>query len=130
MYVSELDQLSFPLKALLELALNGNRPIQVSGPPTVCFSETLLTAWFRMYTLQTLIITLLNKRSISFYGQGLNCGLEDVRVFNAHLERHGISALADGPLGETDEGLEAALQEYSMTRDADLRAICELALEN
>ena len=83
-----------------------------------------------MYTLQTLIITLLNKRSISFYGQGLNCGLEDVRVFNAHLERHGISALADGPLGETDEGLEAALQEYSMTRDADLRAICELALEN
>jgi kynurenine 3-monooxygenase len=65
-----------------------------------------------------------------FYGQGLNCGLEDVRVFNAYLERHQINARTTTALGENDLELEAALAEYSTERKADLEAICELALNN
>lgn len=53
---------------------------------------------------------------VPFYGQGLNCGLEDVRVFKAMLEKH--QALSD------------ALADYSRVRGKDLEAICELAMEN
>jgi len=60
----------------------------------------------------------------------LNCGLEDVRVLNAYLERHGITATTTAGLGENDIKLEAALAEYSKERKADLEAICELALNN
>jgi kynurenine 3-monooxygenase len=66
----------------------------------------------------------------SFYGQGLNCGLEDVRVLNAYLERHQITATTTAPVGENDLSLESALAEYSKDRKADLEAICELALNN
>lgn len=65
-----------------------------------------------------------------FYGQGLNCGLEDVRVLNSYLERHAISPTTTLSLGETDLKLEAALAAYSTDRKADLEAICELALNN
>lgn len=65
-----------------------------------------------------------------FYGQGLNCGLEDVRVLNSYLERHHISSTTTSDIGETDEDLAAALKEYSTDRHQDLTAICELALQN
>lgn len=65
-----------------------------------------------------------------FYGQGLNCGLEDVRVLNSYLQQHDISATTDLGSGETDLKLEAALAAYSTDRKADLEAICELALNN
>ena len=65
-----------------------------------------------------------------FYGQGLNCGLEDVRVLNSYLERHHVSPTTSAPLGETDLQLESALSAYSTDRKADLEAICELALNN
>ena len=65
-----------------------------------------------------------------FYGQGLNCGLEDVRVLNSYLERHNVPSTTSAPLGETDLQLEAALAAYSTDRKADLEAICELALNN
>lgn len=66
----------------------------------------------------------------SFYGQGLNCGLEDVRVFNAYLEKHKITSTTLLPLGQTDPELEAALAHYSEDRDEDLKAILELAMQN
>lgn len=66
----------------------------------------------------------------SFYGQGLNCGLEDVRVLNAYLERHQITATTTAAIGDDDLSLESALAEYSKDRKADLEAICELALNN
>ncbi|WWD09231.1 kynurenine 3-monooxygenase [Kwoniella europaea PYCC6329] len=67
---------------------------------------------------------------VPFYGQGLNCGLEDVRVLNSVLEEHKISSTTSLELGETDKDLELALKAYSVERQADLKAICELALQN
>ncbi|WVQ71023.1 kynurenine 3-monooxygenase [Cryptococcus sp. DSM 104548] len=67
---------------------------------------------------------------VPFYGQGLNCGLEDVRVLSTILARHNISGKTTLPLGEKDDGLELALKAYSVEREADLKAICELALQN
>jgi hypothetical protein len=66
----------------------------------------------------------------SFYGQGLNCGLEDVRVLNAYLEKHQISSTTTSKLGEDDAELEQVLKTYAQEREVDLRAICELALNN
>lgn len=65
-----------------------------------------------------------------FYGQGLNCGLEDVRVLGTYLDTHHISPLTSLPPGATDSALEAALTAYSTERHEDLVAICELALNN
>lgn len=60
---------------------------------------------------------------VPFYGQGLNCGFEDVRIFieqlDASLAKHGSST-----------ALAHALPEYSATRQADVAAIQRLALDN
>lgn len=50
-----------------------------------------------------------------FYGQGLNCGWEDVRVLHELLQKHDLAT---------------ALEAYSQDRHADLLAIQELALNN
>jgi 2-polyprenyl-6-methoxyphenol hydroxylase-like FAD-dependent oxidoreductase len=91
------------------------------------YSETHLIVWFRK---SPIIQPRARADDARFYGQGLNCGLEDVRVFNAYLERHQINATTTTALGENDLELEAALAEYSTERKADLEAICELALNN
>ncbi|WVN85862.1 kynurenine 3-monooxygenase [Cryptococcus depauperatus CBS 7841] len=67
---------------------------------------------------------------VPFYGQGLNCGFEDIRVLNSILESHQISSRTTLALGETDPELEKAFQEYSEQRAEDLEAICELARQN
>jgi kynurenine 3-monooxygenase len=64
-------------------------------------------------------------RTVPFYGQGLNCGLEDVRVLDSFLAKHGIT----GTAGSRDE-LAAALNEYSSARKEDLKAILQLAYDN
>lgn len=70
---------------------------------------------------------------VPFYGQGLNCGLEDVRVLGCMLQKHNVSSVkasdANGS-SEGDDALTKALSEYSEIRGADLEAICELAMEN
>jgi 2-polyprenyl-6-methoxyphenol hydroxylase-like FAD-dependent oxidoreductase len=91
------------------------------------YLETRLIVWFRMPPFNQ---SRAQADDARFYGQGLNCGLEDVRVFNAYLERHQINATTTTALGENDLELEAALAEYSTERKADLEAICELALNN
>ncbi|KAK4687295.1 kynurenine 3-monooxygenase, partial [Tremellales sp. Uapishka_1] len=68
--------------------------------------------------------------SSRFYGQGLNCGLEDVRVLNSYLQKHEIPSATSLSIGETDPALADALSEYSLHRDKDLHAICTLALQN
>jgi kynurenine 3-monooxygenase len=65
-----------------------------------------------------------------FYGQGLNCGLEDVRVFNSYLENYAVGATTSRPLGDSDPQLAKTLAAYSSERDKDLRAICQLAMQN
>ena len=70
---------------------------------------------------------------VPFYGQGLNCGLEDVRVLDILLREAGVNPATTsipGDDGAQDPRLAAALTKYSDTRHEDLVAICELAMEN
>ena len=101
---------------------------------TLSFSATRATAWCREFSYCPLSVVTagsgVQADTVRFYGQGLNCGLEDVRVFNAYLEKHKISATTSRPLGETDPQLEVALSHYSEDRDEDLKAILELAMQN
>ena len=73
---------------------------------------------------------------VPFFGQGLNCGLEDVRVLDVILKDEGVSPTITVE-GETknnntviDTNLERALRRYSETRHEDLVAICDLAMAN
>ncbi|KII88613.1 hypothetical protein PLICRDRAFT_54441 [Plicaturopsis crispa FD-325 SS-3] len=71
---------------------------------------------------------------VPFYGQGLNCGLEDVRVLDTLLRAEGVDP--SGPTADrsskefTDERLARALSQYSEARHEDLVAICDLAMDN
>ncbi|KAF7295012.1 Kynurenine 3-monooxygenase [Mycena indigotica] len=69
---------------------------------------------------------------VPFYGQGLNCGLEDVRVLDTLLTESEVQATAPANFdrGSIDTRLAAALAEYSESRHDDLVAICELAMAN
>jgi len=67
---------------------------------------------------------------VPFYGQGLNCGLEDVRVLDVLLRKHRVNPASVAEPGGIDEGLANALQEYSDTRYDDLEAIGDLAMAN
>ena len=51
---------------------------------------------------------------VPFYGQGMNCGFEDVRVLMELIAKHGADAF----------------KVYSPSRRDDLRTICNLALDN
>ena len=100
--------------------------IPLHGLPTAYSWVMQAIAWCRESALSTFNI----RAESRFYGQGLNCGLEDVRVLNSFLELHGIKPETTLPLGETDPELERALADYSSKRKADLEAICKLALQN
>ncbi|TFK54973.1 FAD/NAD(P)-binding domain-containing protein [Heliocybe sulcata] len=81
---------------------------------------------------------------VPFYGQGLNCGLEDVRVLDSLLraemvdskfpensrEGAGIQGAAERKTRMHDGALARALQKYSDTRHKDLVAIRDLAMDN
>lgn len=60
---------------------------------------------------------------VPFYGQGMNCGFEDVRVLNSILKDSGVCTATVSALGH-------ALQKYSDTRHEDLLAILQLAMGN
>ncbi|KAJ2867515.1 kynurenine 3-monooxygenase, mitochondrial precursor [Coemansia aciculifera] len=69
---------------------------------------------------------------VPFYGQGMNCGFEDVEkldeIMLATLQASGSESTETTQL--TDEQLLSALDEYSATRAADTDAIVDLALDN
>jgi kynurenine 3-monooxygenase len=67
---------------------------------------------------------------VPFYGQGLNCGLEDVRVLDVLLRKNNVDPEASIEDGKIDQRLANALNEYSETRHDDLDAICDLAMAN
>ncbi|KAF8574488.1 FAD/NAD-binding domain-containing protein [Ramaria rubella] len=68
---------------------------------------------------------------VPFYGQGLNCGLEDVRVLVNILRSEGAHKPRKGAKGkDVDLGLERAFQRYSEIRHDDLVAIQDLAMNN
>ncbi|KAF1800510.1 hypothetical protein V8B55DRAFT_1535478 [Mucor lusitanicus] len=65
---------------------------------------------------------------VPFYGQGMNCGFQDVEVLHQILDQHGIQphVSEQGVIS----GLEKALNDYSNTRVKDAHAICDLAMYN
>lgn len=66
---------------------------------------------------------------VPFYGQGLNCGLEDVRIFLEMLDDQ--SRLNDhSSLIKNYSIQQKAFQRYSASRHDDLMAINDLALAN
>ncbi|KAJ6547472.1 FAD/NAD-binding domain-containing protein [Mycena capillaripes] len=69
---------------------------------------------------------------VPFYGQGLNCGLEDVRVLDTLLGQAQVEATTSESVtaGHVDQKLAGALAHYSSSRHDDLLAICDLAMAN
>jgi kynurenine 3-monooxygenase len=69
---------------------------------------------------------------VPFYGQGLNCGLEDVRVLDVILRQEQVDPTDASftTAASVDERLAKALQRYSETRHKDLVAISDLAMAN
>lgn len=71
---------------------------------------------------------------VPFYGQGLNCGLEDVRILSTLLVEEGVKPTIPPAKMESknsiDQRLARALDRYSDTRHEDLIAICDLAMDN
>lgn len=51
-------------------------------------------------------------------------------MLNSYLEMYGVTGTTDLEPGKTDDVLEKALSAYSSDRQADLKAICQLALDN
>jgi kynurenine 3-monooxygenase len=64
---------------------------------------------------------------VPFYGQGMNAGLEDVRVLFEMLDKHTTS---DSSASEFNPQVAAALNEYTAMRIPDAHAINQLALDN
>merc|ERR1719400_1499110 len=54
---------------------------------------------------------------VPFYGQGMNCGMEDCRVLDEAFDRNG-------------EDISKALEDYSKHRNPDAEAMCDLAMYN
>lgn len=67
---------------------------------------------------------------VPFYGQGLNCGLEDVRILMGLFREEGFDLTTSIIENEVDVRLSRALQRYSETRHEDLIAICDMAMNN
>lgn len=67
---------------------------------------------------------------VPFYGQGMNAGLEDVRILFELLDKHTdttTTPISPHPPAQTRA---AALEEYSQIRAPDAAAINDLALQN
>jgi kynurenine 3-monooxygenase len=66
---------------------------------------------------------------VPFYGQGMNSGLEDVRILFDIIDKHArMDELSTGPVASASR--ERALSEYSAVRVPDAHAINDLALQN
>lgn len=61
---------------------------------------------------------------VPFYGQGMNCGFQDVQVLHEILDKYGVSPKSGV------NNLAEALDEYSRVRVKDAHAICDLAMYN
>lgn len=72
---------------------------------------------------------------VPFYGQGMNAGMEDVRILFSILDKHAQIDESNDPASESSKSEPAfqrslALAEYSAVRPADAHAINDLALQN
>ncbi|KAF2402819.1 putative kynurenine 3-monooxygenase [Trichodelitschia bisporula] len=64
---------------------------------------------------------------VPFYGQGMNAGMEDVRILFEHLDKYNPSTQ---PGQIRDHLLTKALEEYTETRRPDAAAINDMAIRN
>ncbi|KEY65097.1 hypothetical protein S7711_08166 [Stachybotrys chartarum IBT 7711] len=73
---------------------------------------------------------------VPFYGQGMNTGMEDVRILFSILDKHALLDEDNSPAGEYKGGPAGPLQrslalaEYSTVRAPDAHTINDLALQN
>jgi kynurenine 3-monooxygenase len=73
---------------------------------------------------------------VPFYGQGMNAGMEDVRILFSILDKHANLNESNDPTSSADDTLTSvtqrfnALAEYSAVRAPDAHTINDLALEN
>lgn len=70
---------------------------------------------------------------VPFYGQGMNAGLEDVRILFGILDKHELIAaerIFEGNVEAAVSARESALAEYTAVRIPDAHAINDLALHN
>ncbi|KAI0966450.1 FAD/NAD(P)-binding domain-containing protein [Xylaria arbuscula] len=70
---------------------------------------------------------------VPFYGQGMNAGLEDVRILFSVIDKHATTENNDPNHFEVSDAAfqrATALSEYSTLRVADAHAINDLALQN
>ncbi|KAI9305395.1 hypothetical protein BJ944DRAFT_161847 [Cunninghamella echinulata] len=66
---------------------------------------------------------------VPFYGQGMNCGFQDVQVLHEILDKRHIRPVLSND-GTHIPGLNEALNAYSKERVKDAHAICDLAMYN
>lgn len=71
---------------------------------------------FPYHNKNSLIIGDAAHSMVPFYGQGMNCGFEDVTVLMELIDEY--------------EDIPTAFEKYSLKRRSDLKAICKLALDN
>ncbi|KAH6918674.1 kmo protein [Coprinopsis sp. MPI-PUGE-AT-0042] len=71
---------------------------------------------------------------VPFYGQGLNCGLEDVRILTTLMDQEQVTPFAPELSGTSkatvDQRMVRALELYTAGRHRDLLAIADLAMDN
>ncbi|RMJ10649.1 Kynurenine 3-monooxygenase [Fusarium kuroshium] len=73
---------------------------------------------------------------VPFYGQGMNAGMEDVRILFSILDKHAQIEESNDPSNQSTTSTAAAferslaLAEYSAVRPFDAHAINDLALQN
>lgn len=67
---------------------------------------------------------------VPFYGQGMNAGLEDVRVLFEFLDTYGVYPQDRQTVEQRDQRRNKALEAYTRFRSPDAAAINRLALEN
>ncbi|KAI8724742.1 Kynurenine 3-monooxygenase [Fusarium sp. LHS14.1] len=73
---------------------------------------------------------------VPFYGQGMNAGMEDVRILFSILDKHAQIEESNDPSNQSTTSTAAAferslaLAEYSAVRPLDAHAINDLALQN
>ena len=60
---------------------------------------------------------------VPFFGQGMNCGFEDILVLDEIFSKY-----CNG--NPSPQEMQQILDEYTITRQPDAEAICELALHN
>ncbi|RHZ76809.1 hypothetical protein Glove_192g11 [Diversispora epigaea] len=62
---------------------------------------------------------------VPFYGQGMNCGFQDVELLDSIFDKYNITSFRSD-----DDKLNLALEEFTNIRQPDSVAICDLAMYN